>query len=176
MFVPLVPYHAGGDVAAFDTPLSSNLVEYEWALAQYLGYGVAACYRGTRLYDTDETKQVVMKWVEFYKAHRQILISDIVHLRRPNMQGIDAIMHVNPFLQEKGLIMVFNPLSIDIVSDTLRVPIYYTGLSESIAVNVTDSSGNSKVYEVDHNSNINIDLTGMKALGIEWYVIKAINN
>ena len=173
MFVPLVPYHAGGDVAAFDTPLSANLVEYEWALAQYLGYGVAACYRGTRLYDTNETKQVVKNWVNFYKAHREILTSDIVHLRRPNMQGIDAIMHVNPFLEEKGLIMVFNPLSSDIVSDTLRVPIYYTGLAESASVNLVDSSGKIVSYEVDRNGNIHIDMSGMKALGIEWYVIKS---
>jgi len=57
MFVPLVDYHGGGDAAAFE-PLSEHLQEYEWALAQYLGYGTAACYRGTRLYDTDETKAV----------------------------------------------------------------------------------------------------------------------
>ena len=29
-------------------PLSAHLREYEWALAQYLGAGVAACYRGYR--------------------------------------------------------------------------------------------------------------------------------
>ena len=37
----------GGSAAQFE-PLSEHLVEYEWALAQYLGYGVAACYRGPR--------------------------------------------------------------------------------------------------------------------------------
>ena len=89
------------------------------------------------------------------------------------MQGIDAIMHVNPFLEEKGLIMVFNPLSSDIVSDTLRVPIYYTGLAESASVNLVDSSGKIVSYEVDRNGNIHIDMSGMKALGIEWYVIKS---
>ena len=38
---------SGGAAAAFE-PLSEHLLEYEWALAQYLGYGVAACYRGPR--------------------------------------------------------------------------------------------------------------------------------
>ena len=36
---------AGGDAAMF-MPLSEHIDEYEWALAQYLGAGVAACYRG----------------------------------------------------------------------------------------------------------------------------------
>ncbi len=49
---------------------TSNVIlqEYEWALAQYFGAGVAACYRGTRIYDTDRTKRVVKKWVDFYKV------------------------------------------------------------------------------------------------------------
>ena len=44
------------------------LQEYEWGLAQYLGAGVAACYRGYRVYDTDRTKDLVKKYVEFYKV------------------------------------------------------------------------------------------------------------
>ena len=44
-----------------------------------------ACYY--RLYDSDETKTLVSKWVSFYKKYRDILISDIVHVRRPDMQG-----------------------------------------------------------------------------------------
>ena len=42
--------------------------EYEWGLAQYLGAGVAACYRGYIVYDTERTRRLVMKYVEFYKA------------------------------------------------------------------------------------------------------------
>jgi hypothetical protein len=57
-FVPLVDYHGGGAAAAFE-PLSDNIVDYEWALAQYLGAGVAACYRGYELYDSPETKAMV---------------------------------------------------------------------------------------------------------------------
>ena len=29
---------------------------------------------------------MVTKWVSFYKTYRDILISDIVHVRRPDMQ------------------------------------------------------------------------------------------
>ncbi len=48
--------------------------------------GVSACYRGYRVYDSDETKALVKKWVDFYKKYRDILTSDIVHVRRPDMQ------------------------------------------------------------------------------------------
>ena len=38
---------SGGSPAEFE-PFHAHLQQYEWALAQYLGYGVAACYRGPR--------------------------------------------------------------------------------------------------------------------------------
>ena len=78
--------YAGGKAAEFD-PMSEYLLQYEWALAQYLGYGVAACYRGPRLYDSLKSLQVARKWVSFYKKYRDIVTSDIVHVRRPDMQG-----------------------------------------------------------------------------------------
>lgn len=62
MFVPLVDYHSGGAAAAFE-PLSEHLQSFEWALAQYLGAGVAACYRGNRIFDTPTVQAVVTKWV-----------------------------------------------------------------------------------------------------------------
>lgn len=33
-----------------------------------MGAGVAACYRGTRVYDQPQTRDVVKKWVNFYKV------------------------------------------------------------------------------------------------------------
>ena len=41
-----------------------------------------------RLYDNNGTMALVKKWVNFYKTYRDIVTSDIVHVRRPNMQGI----------------------------------------------------------------------------------------
>ena len=56
-------------------------------MAQYLGAGVAACYRGFRVYDTEETKAVVKKWVEFYK------VSD--YCIRESFQKLDLCKTVN---------------------------------------------------------------------------------
>ena len=49
-------------------------------LVVFVGAGVAACYRGYRLYDTNDTKALVTKWVNFYKKYRPILIRDIIHV------------------------------------------------------------------------------------------------
>ncbi|MBN1125385.1 MAG: hypothetical protein JXA82_10280, partial [Sedimentisphaerales bacterium] len=81
MFVPLTQYHGGGAAATIE-PLNEHLDAYGAHLANNFGAGVQACYRGPRLYDTDATKAVVKKWVDFYKKYRPILDSDIIHLRR----------------------------------------------------------------------------------------------
>ena len=49
MFLPMKPYHAGGDGASFE-PYSEHLQSYEFALSQYLGSGCGMTYRGDKLY------------------------------------------------------------------------------------------------------------------------------
>ena len=95
MFVPLTEYQGGGAAATIE-PLKDHLEHYETRLANLFGAGVQACYRGPRLFDTDETKAVVKKWVDFYKAHRAILDSDLIHLRRADGRDWDGWLHVNP--------------------------------------------------------------------------------
>ena len=56
MFVPLVEYQGGGAAATLE-PLAEHLDAYEAHLAQNFLSGVQACYRGPRLYDTEETRQ-----------------------------------------------------------------------------------------------------------------------
>lgn len=172
MFVPLTDYHAGGDEAAFD-PMSQHLLEYEWALAQYMGAGVGACYRGYRLYDSDESRAVVAKWVAFYKQHRAILISDLLHLRRPDVQDIDYVMHVNYRLHERALAMVFNP-TMHTLNRTVVLPLYYTGLHSKAWVQEQDGArgGGREAYELDRLYNIYVNVS-MQPQSITWFVITA---
>ncbi len=132
MFVPLVEYHGGGEAATLE-PLAEHLDAYEAHLAQNLGWGVQACYRGPRLYDSEPTRSAVARWVAFFKEHRAILESDIIHLRRADGRDLDGILHVNPALPTRGLMMVFNPLD-ELVERTWRVPLYYTGLQTEALV------------------------------------------
>jgi hypothetical protein len=168
MFVPLVLYHGGGDAAKIE-PLHEHLDVYTQILTQLFGSGVQAAYRGYQLYDTDETKEVVKKWVGFYKAYRSILESDIIHLRRADGRDIDAILHVNPQLKVKGLAMVYNPLDVA-VTRTLNLPLYYTGLAESALIR--EQEGQPRKYTLNHKFEANVTLTIPKQ-GATWLTIEA---
>jgi hypothetical protein len=167
MFVPLVQYQGGGAAATLE-PLAEHLADYEQHLAQNFGAGVQAAYRGPRLFDTEQTKAVVKRWVDFYKAHREILDSDLLHLRRPDGRDIDATMHVNAGAREKGLAMVYNPLD-QAVSRTLKLPLYYTGLTTTARVRVRD--GAAKVYRLDREYGIAVTLE-VAAHGVTWVVVE----
>ncbi len=167
MFVPLMDYKGGGAAAVME-PLNEHLDIYESHLAQNFGSGVQACYRGPRLYDTDATKAVVKKWVDFYKAYRGILDSDIIHVRRPDGRDIDCMLHVNAQLKHKGLAMMYNPTSRRIVKE-LRLPLYYTGLTD--IAQIRHEGGEAKSYTLDRTHNVSIPLD-MKPDSVTWYVIE----
>ena len=137
MFVPLTEYQGGGPAATIE-PLRDHLPDYEAHLANNLGAGVQACYRGPRLYDSEETKVALKKWVTWFKAHRDILEGDIVHLRRADGRDIDYFLHVNPAAPTPGMAMIYNPLPHE-VERTLRFPLYYTGLQGAVRASVNDA-------------------------------------
>ena len=131
-FVPLTRYQGGGTEAILE-PLSEHLKDYKQLMMQYYGSGVQACYRGPRLYDTEETKKAVMETIAWYKKYRDILNSDIIHLRRADGRDWDGILHVNPQLKNKGLLMLYNPLK-EKITRTIKVPLYYTGLATTARI------------------------------------------
>jgi len=167
MFVPLVQYHGGGDAATIE-PLKEHLPHYGQRLANLFGAGVQACYRGPQLYDAPETRDVVKKWVDFYNEHKAILNADIIHIRRPDGQDYDAILHADPELDEKGLLMVYNPLDTEITR-TIKVNLYYTGLSDTALI----SGQNAKPlkYRLDREYNVLIPVT-IPAGSQIYFVIK----
>jgi hypothetical protein len=167
MFVPLVQYHGGGQEATIE-PLKDHLPHYEQRLANLFGAGVQACYRGPRLFDTPETKAIVEKWVGFYKDHRAILDSDVIHIRRPDGQDFDGILHVNPAIEEKGLLMLYNPLEV-VIQKTVKVPLYYTGLSDK--AHISHEGKNEDTYELSRDYSIDLEIE-IPARSQTWYVIK----
>ena len=167
MFVPLTEYHGGGAAATLE-PLSEHLDAYGAHLAQNFGAGVQACYRGPRLYDTDETKAVVKKWVDFYKEHRPILDSDIIHVRRPDGRDIDCILHVNPQLKTKGLALICNPLDQPVTRE-VKLPLYYTGLTAAAGIRVQE--GKAKRYKLDRHYDVTVPVT-IPARDCTWLLIE----
>jgi hypothetical protein len=156
MFVPLSQYHGGGAAATIE-PLHQHLPHYEARFANLLGFGVQACYRGPRLFDTEETKALVEKWVKFYKDHRQVLDQgDIIHLRRANGLDWDGILHANPQGLEKGLAFFYNPLTEDLTRD-IRIPLHYTGLTAQAQVTV--DGGTPQPVTLDPSHTVTLTLT-----------------
>ena len=167
MFVPLTEYQGGGAAATIE-PLNEHLDHYDLMMKSNLGLGVQACYRGPRLYDTDETRKMVKANVDWYKKHRDILESPLLQLKRANSIDVDYMMHVNPSLKEKGFVMIFNPKDID-VTENITLPLYYTGITETAYIK--QEEGNSIKYILNKCYEVEIGVP-IKANSYTWLVVE----
>lgn len=166
MFVPLTEYHGGGAAATIE-PLRDHLGHYRQMMESNLALGVQACYRGPRLFDSAETQAVVKEQVDWFKAHRDILESDLIHGRRADGRDLDWMLHVNPDLDEKGMLLVFNPLDVA-VSKLLTVDLYYTGLTEN--AKFATAGGEVTEHKLDRRFRVVVEVS-VPAQGMSWYSI-----
>lgn len=166
-FVPLVEYHGGGATATLE-PLNEHLFEYKTLMVQNYGAGIQACYRGPRLYDTPKTKAVVTEVINWYKKYRNILNSDIIHLRKPDAQDWDGIMHVNPKEKVKAFALFFNPTNQTITRE-IDLPLYYTGLTETAQIREQESQSIEYRLERDYTVRLKVIIP---ANGYTWYVVE----
>ncbi len=166
-FTPLTQYHGGGAAATIE-PLDKHLEDYKNQMMQNYGAGVQSCYRGPRLYDTERTKQTVIEVIDWYKTYRDILNSDLIHLKRPSGKDWDGFMHANPNLKEKGFVMLFNPTDKDITRK-VTLPLYYTGLTQKASVR--EKEGKAKIYKLTRDYKITTEVT-IPANGNTWLVIE----
>lgn len=166
-FVPLTEYHGGGAEATLE-PLNDHLDAYVGHMMQNYGTGVQACYRGHRLYDTDLTKAAVTEVIGWYKKYRDILNTEIIHLRRPDGKDWDGVMHVSPTLTQRGLAMIYNPTSETIVRE-IKLPLYYTGLSTTASVREKDGKPQRVKIERDYSATVKVNL---EPNSYTWIVIE----
>ena len=167
MFVPLTEYHGGGEAATME-PLSENLKDYEQHMQNCFGYGTQACYRGPRLYDTDQTKETVVKWVTWFKKYRDILESDIIHLRRADGQRLDFVLHVNPKLTDKAMLVVYNPLK-TAQTETIDLPLYYSGLEGKATVSPNGGKAANITLDPQHRTKLKLEVP---AEGFAYYIFR----
>ncbi len=167
MFVPLTEYHGGGAAATIE-PLAEHLDHYGRMIDSNLGLGVQACYRGPRLFDAEETRRAVAERVAWFKRYRDILESDVVHGRRADGRHLDWMLHVNPKLEEKGMLVVYNPLDREVVK-TIRVDLTYTGRVDSARVAIEDVEERVHPLARDHTVPLTVRVP---ARGFTWAVIR----
>lgn len=167
-FVPLTAYQGGGKEAVLE-PLHEHLEDYRQLMMQYYGAGVQACYRGPRLYDTEQTKQTVIDVIQWYKKYRTILNSDLIHLRRADGRDWDGFLHVNATEAKiKGLGMLFNPLK-TAITRTVEIPLYYTGLIGSVKLTFDDKT--KKKQSLNHLAKTAITIT-IPAESYRWFTVE----
>ena len=166
MFVPLTEYLGGGAAATIE-PLKDHLTHYETRLANLFGAGVQACFRGPRLYDTDQTRDLVRKWVAFFKQHRAILESDLIHLRRADGRDWDGWLHVNARLPERALAMFYNPLE-QPLKRQINVPLYYSGLTNRAVLHWAD--GRTEVISMNRDYSVDVPVN-IAARSRVWFTV-----
>ncbi|MCY3791316.1 MAG: alpha-galactosidase, partial [Gemmatimonadetes bacterium] len=94
--------------------------------------------------------------------------SDLIHVRRPDGRSIDCVLHTNAQINPCGLAMLYNPTR-TVQRITLKLPLYYTGLSE--IAKVREKEGESKCYKIDRYYNIEIPIE-MEARSVSYLVIE----
>jgi hypothetical protein len=85
-----------------------------------------------------------------------------------NMESTDRELHVNPALPPRGLAMAYNPLA-EPVRRTLRLPLYYTGLTDTATIR--EQEGQPKAFTLDREFNVSVPVT-VPANGYTWLVIE----
>ena len=150
MFVPLTEYHGGGAAATIE-PLDQHRDHYQRMLVSNLGYGAQACYRGNRLYDTEATRQLVADQVAWFKAHRDILESDVIHgsSRRADGSDLDWVLHANARLPECAMLVVYNPTP-NVRARPLRLSLYYAGVGDTVGATAADGGRQRLPVDADH--------------------------
>ena len=92
----------------------------------------------------------------------------MLHLRRADGRDWDGVLHVNPTLKEKAMAVLFNPTD-QPLTRTLRLPLYYTGLSKSAKVKIGSDKAKTVVLERDYSVQITITLP---AGGMQWVTME----
>lgn len=167
MFVPLSEYHGGGEAATIE-PLAQHLDHYQRRLENLLGAGVQACFRGPRLFDGDATRELVVREVAFFRAHRRILESDLLLLRRADGRDWDGWIHVDPMAQggeERALAMVYNPLP-DPIRRRVALPLYYAGLDARARVAIGADPPRLVDLDRGYAATIDVEIPARGALAV----------
>ena len=112
---------------------------------------------------------MVRRWASFFRTYRDILTSDILHVRRADMQEIDGFMHVNARLARKALAVFFNPTA-GRRRLNVTLPLYYTGLTTRARVWKVGGLGPATSYDLGRDYDIELPVD-LPPLGIACFLI-----
>jgi hypothetical protein len=97
------------------------------------------------------------------------LDSDLIHLRRADGRDWDGWLHVNPALEERGLAMIYNPLD-QPIQRRIRLPLYYTGLTDRAMVVRED--GSTEKFKLGRDFSVDLNVR-VPAKGRTYLILRA---
>ena len=110
---------------------------------------------------------MVVKWVQWFKKHRAILESDVIHLRRADARDLDGILHVNPSLSEKGMAVFYNPATSALTRE-VTLPLHYPGLRG--VAHIRQEDGKERPYPIGPDGQVHLTIT-VKPQSRIWLVV-----
>ena len=113
---------------------------------------------------------MVAKWMAFWTKYRAILTQDIIHVKRPDMQSIDALMHVtaNMSAPVAALAMLYNP-TLATQTAKLELPLYYSGEGDEVLIAREEGAFEAVSLARDYSVGVNVTLPPR---GITYFVVK----
>lgn len=81
---------------------SARVACFDWGLASGYAYGTIPSFRSATLWptadpDASKLEANVKKWIDFFKANRQLFAAgNMLHIRRPDSRGYEAVAFVKP--------------------------------------------------------------------------------
>jgi hypothetical protein len=78
------------------------------------------------------------------------------------------MMHVNPQLAHRGLVMLYNPTK-EKIEKTIKLPLYYAGLTEKATIR--EKEGASKTYLLNRAYEVELPVK-LEADSYSWWVIE----
>ena len=78
------------------------------------------------------------------------------------------MLHVNPKLARKGMLVVYNPTTKDLTK-TIRVNLYYTGLTDVATMKSEVDVPKTLKLERDYSVEVPVSV---RANGMSWYVFE----
>ena len=103
--------------------------------------------------------------------YRTILNADIVHIRRPDGQSLDAFMHADARNVDGwvAFALVFNPTT-GSLTQRVSFPLYYAGLTNTAVVTRDDGNTVSMPIARDYSLAINVTLA---AQSVTYFTFRA---
>ena len=93
-----------------------------------------------------------------------------VHILLPSHTDYDCILHVNPYIENRGLAMVYNP-TLSPCTRNISLPLYYTGIAnKALVLHEGRTPGTEYALERDYTITLSLNMT---AQSITWYLIKS---